>query len=291
MTAVLYQEWITFWDETLRRKGQFIILFQDNFSGHIPPDNLTNIRIENFAANLTSHVQPLDAGIIRNFKAHYRKTFIARAIDRYDNGITPAFIYEIDQLEAMRMADVAWREVDTSTIRNCWRHAGILPEATPGSAEPLAPLIPVASLLNAEQDITGSLGLLEKRGVLSCQNCLSIEELLNPEQENEIIDVDITDEEISAAVHAKHKALQNLEVNGGDDDDDDVEVIEKPNRREALAASLTLQRYTADIGEPFARQLEVILSSFGRQTRLEETQSLRPSRITDYFGFNHSVTA
>ena len=76
MTAVLYQEWITTWDNEQCRKGQQIILFQDNFSAHIPPDNLTNIRVKDFAANLTAHVQPLDAGIIHNFKAHYCKMFI-----------------------------------------------------------------------------------------------------------------------------------------------------------------------------------------------------------------------
>ena len=39
------------------------------------------------------------------------------------------------------------------------------------------------------------------------------------------------------ALRARHEALQNLEINGGDDDI----VVEKPKRREALAASLTLQ--------------------------------------------------
>ena len=57
--------------------------------------------------------------------------------------------------------------------------------------------------------------------------------------------------------------LQNLEINGGDNSDDDDLVIEKPNRREALAALLTLQGCISDIGDPFARQLEAILVSFG----------------------------
>jgi len=265
------------------------MLFQDNFSTHIPPD-LTNIRVENFAANLMSHVQLLDAGIIRNFKAHYRKMLIMRAIDRYDNDITLTSIYNINQLEVMRMADLAWHKVDISTIHNCWSHAGILPEAS-ASVAPLVPSVPVMSLLNAEQDIVESLGLLEKRGALSHQNCMSIEELLNPGRENEVINTDITDEEIIEAVHTKHEVLEKLEINGGNNDDNDVEVIEKPDCREALAASLTLQRYISDIGDPFAHQLEAILASFGRQTHLEETQSLQPSHITNYFISNCSVMA
>jgi hypothetical protein len=76
MTAYLYQEWIQQWDRELQEKGRKILLFQDNFSGHIVPDNLQNIRVENFQPNLTAHVQPKDQGIIRCFKAHYHARFI-----------------------------------------------------------------------------------------------------------------------------------------------------------------------------------------------------------------------
>ena len=66
-------------------------------------------------------------------------------IDRYDKGITPSQIYKINQLQAVWIADLAWCEVDTTTIQNCWRKAGILP----GSAEshPINPSIPISSLL------------------------------------------------------------------------------------------------------------------------------------------------
>lgn len=91
----------------MRRNGRKILLLQDNFSAHVPPEDLTNIHVENFAPNLTAHVQPADAGIIRCFKAHYRASFMNRAIDRYDSDISPAQIYDINILEAMRMADMA----------------------------------------------------------------------------------------------------------------------------------------------------------------------------------------
>jgi hypothetical protein len=38
------------------------------------------------------------------------------AIDHYDSDISPANIYDIDILEAMCMADIAWNEVDITTI-------------------------------------------------------------------------------------------------------------------------------------------------------------------------------
>jgi hypothetical protein len=67
-------------------------------------------------------------------------------IDRYDNGTTPASIYDINQLEAMQMADLAWHEIDTF----------------------IGP------------------------GVLSRRNCLSLDELLNLAEEDEVIESDIS---------------------------------------------------------------------------------------------------
>lgn len=101
MTTSLYQECLFDWDQTLHDNERKVLLLQDNFSGHIIPDTLTNIRVENFEPNLTVHVQPNDQGIIRCFKAHYHAKFIQRAVDLYKSSTTPSKIYDIDQLEAM----------------------------------------------------------------------------------------------------------------------------------------------------------------------------------------------
>jgi hypothetical protein len=116
MTAQLYQDWIQQWDQQLRESGRKILLLQDNFSGHIIPPNLQCIKVENFKPNLTAHIQPNDQGIIWCFKAHYHSRFIQGAINLYDEGITPSKIYDINQLQAMRIADATWRDVDSTTI-------------------------------------------------------------------------------------------------------------------------------------------------------------------------------
>lgn len=78
-----------------------ILLLQDNFLGHVVPNTLTNIQVENFKPNLTTHVQPNDQGIMRRFKAHYRTKFIQHAVDFYETSVTSSEIYNIDQFEAM----------------------------------------------------------------------------------------------------------------------------------------------------------------------------------------------
>ena len=100
-----------------------ICLLLDNFSGHNISYEPTNIRLEWFQPNLTSHVQPLDAGIIRCFKALYRRMFCLRALELDDTG--QADIYKIDLLEAMLMAKKAWERVSSTTIKACWDHTGI----------------------------------------------------------------------------------------------------------------------------------------------------------------------
>jgi hypothetical protein len=100
-----------------------ICLFIDNFSSHNIAYEPTNVQVEWFKPNLTSHVQPLDTGIIRCFKAHYHRTFCIRALDCDNAGERD--IYNINLLEAMLMAREAWDAVSATMIKNCWDHTGI----------------------------------------------------------------------------------------------------------------------------------------------------------------------
>jgi len=95
----------------------------DNFAGHKIEYKPENIHLECFEANMTSFVQPLDSGIIRCFKAHYRKAFCLRALDLDEAGADD--IYKINLLEVMLLAKAAWDAVSVETITNCWNHSGI----------------------------------------------------------------------------------------------------------------------------------------------------------------------
>lgn len=105
------------------RQHRSIILLIDNFSGHYIDYKPKNIRLEFFAPNMTSFVQPLDAGIIRCFKAYYRRAFCMRAIEQDEAGVDD--IYKINLLEVMLMAKEAWASISAQTIENCWNHTQI----------------------------------------------------------------------------------------------------------------------------------------------------------------------
>ena len=64
----------------LKLLNRTILLTLDNADGHnVTYDvkkQLTNKVLEYFDPNVTSHIQPLDMGIIRSIKAHNRKALV-----------------------------------------------------------------------------------------------------------------------------------------------------------------------------------------------------------------------
>ena len=83
----------------MRREQREIILFLDN-AGCLPvslQEMFSNIKVVFLPPNTTSRLQPLDAGVIKNFKVRYRKfllKFVASCVNR---GLTaPDIAKEVD---------------------------------------------------------------------------------------------------------------------------------------------------------------------------------------------------
>ncbi|QRV76993.1 tigger transposable element-derived protein [Ceratobasidium sp. AG-Ba] len=125
--------WLAKFDADMRRQNRHVLLLCDNASSHKKPKpgQYPNVRVEFLAPRLTAFIQPLDAGIIRCFKAHYRRLQVQRAINRPELGESK--IYHVNVLEGLQMAYEAWSLVSPATIVNCWCHTGICP---PGSLSP-----------------------------------------------------------------------------------------------------------------------------------------------------------
>ncbi|KAJ7804924.1 hypothetical protein B0H14DRAFT_3485730 [Mycena olivaceomarginata] len=169
-----------------------------------------------------------------------------RALDRYDEGVTPASIYNIDQLEAIISIDKELEhDVDSRGI--------ISPADT----------VPDPKLTEAEAALAQVLDELQEVGVLQKKNLVDIGDLIQMPEEAVIEDA--TDKEIFEAVQKLRSKEADREIHGGDDDE---EVDPKPSRKEALQAAATLRKYIADLDDQFAWKMEGVLSSFGRETRL-----------------------
>ncbi len=79
-------------------------------------------------ANTTSHIQPLDGGIIVNFKAKFKMLFIRWIITVLDSGVSrDSEKCRPNMYQAIQWALTAWDEVTAYTIKNCWNKVKILP--------------------------------------------------------------------------------------------------------------------------------------------------------------------
>ncbi|KAF2185678.1 DDE-domain-containing protein [Zopfia rhizophila CBS 207.26] len=197
----------------------------DNFLADIialelaPPP--VNIRIEFLPKNSTSMFQPLDQGIIQNFKAQYRKFWLQFSITCYNTDKDP--VKEVTLENALRWTLQAWNfKVLPATIQNCWKKSTITMDDTivvSPKVEDLTPLFQQAAQASSVEDVR------------------DYEDFINPEGENTEVEEDnnVNLQEI-VDHHTGNAGLDNVL----EEDDEPAPV---PTVHEALAALHVVQRY------------------------------------------------
>ena len=71
MTSHLFEDYLLRWDHKLTTQGRRIALVIDNATCHPKLDDLVNIELVFLPPNTTSHTQPMDPGVLANFKGYY----------------------------------------------------------------------------------------------------------------------------------------------------------------------------------------------------------------------------
>lgn len=132
MTASIFQDWFfkKFVPDVrrhLRSMGQEerALLLLDNCPAH-PPSSTLQTADKKFVVyylpkNTTSKIQPMDQGIIQNFKLHYR-TELMTSISSDSRDVTD-FLKTFNMKESIYMVGEAWNKVSKLSINNCWEHA------------------------------------------------------------------------------------------------------------------------------------------------------------------------
>lgn len=336
---------------------RYICLLIDNFSGHKIPFTPRNIQIVFFEPNLTSFVQPLDAGIIRCFKAYYRRQFCLRAIDLDEAGNSN--IWKITLREAMVMATQAWSAITPTTIQHCWNHTGIqaatAPLSHPAHADPGAwaiirefatsemplPLVETAlqqhlgsryiasdwspslkAVMDAEGDAAQATEAVEKLALATCTRSglilkisvpkppqlealedslkgsisilkdrnrifgtpLSVNELLDPLEERENLDLEAEVFDDDAAIIAevrRREAVRNgdaIEVDS--DDEDDLDEAKPATTFELIALVEKLEAgYLSRIGADSSPDFLHHLRAFRAELRHDQMKSAKQTTL------------
>jgi hypothetical protein len=238
MTAVVFTEWIQEVDKQMRTSKRNILMLLDNASSHKVDAELTNIRLHFLPPGTTAHIQPMDGGVIRTFKAYYRKHLIQHYLAKIENKEEA----NINLRECLGFVSAAWDQLKESTIANCWKHVKILPEEdTPDDVnleleqKVFSEIEELVKKLQPEHEISVNeyIDLERKLNVPTCQE-LNDDEIINmiidddedeeepkvddePQAENVVKEISLSEAKVSI-----DNVLQYLEQRGGDDEVKDL---------------------------------------------------------------------
>ena len=123
MTSEIFETVLSKLNKKLVFENRKIILFLDNATCHPESmdDKFSNIKIVFLPKNTTSRLQPLDAGIIRNFIVKYRKSLVKYVLSRInDNASAAEIVQDVNILMAIRWVQRTWKDVTSSTVKRCF---------------------------------------------------------------------------------------------------------------------------------------------------------------------------
>lgn len=84
-----------------------------------------SMRLAYFPPNTTSHLQPLDQGIINSLKVHYRSRMLVKVVSEMENANGFSSVSSVNLLDAIHLISYAWNIlVLKETVVNCFRKAG-----------------------------------------------------------------------------------------------------------------------------------------------------------------------
>ena len=122
MTSDLFENWVRKLDNRMRLKNRKIALIIDNCPAQPVINNLQNVELVFLPPNTTSVTQPMDGGIIKNMKLHYRRIVSSRRLPAAENDVP----FKWDLLDAVHAVKSAWNHVSAECIANVYRKVGFV---------------------------------------------------------------------------------------------------------------------------------------------------------------------
>ena len=262
MDSVLFEEWIREMDTKFTKEKKKVALIIDNCPAHPTIDNLKSIELVFLPPNTTSKLQPMDQGVIRSLKAYYKSLALQRLVVAIDKGKDlPVFSI----LDAMKMLDLAWQEVKTSTVVNCFAKAGISKDQQ-------------ASAQSDDDDPFKDLqNQIEKLGDFYPPGT-TVEDVISADQNVMSTEPLLSDEELIEEV------MNAANGDDGDEDDDDEDVLLDPvcpkvsDIREALQVLHDYMPFSL-CGEDIQQKLNALSISINRDV----TAKMKQSDIRTFF--------
>ena len=109
----------------MRKQRRKVLLFLDNATSHPADILLKNVQLKFFPPNTTSKCQPLDQGIIQNFKVWYHWLVTTRILAEIEKiSSADKLTKKITVLDAVMWIHTAVSEITSACVFNCFKKAG-----------------------------------------------------------------------------------------------------------------------------------------------------------------------
>ncbi|KAJ0174892.1 hypothetical protein K1T71_010000 [Dendrolimus kikuchii] len=120
MTSEIFERWLRNWDAELQVNNKKILLLVNDCNAHNVNANLKCIKLAFLPLNITSTLRPLDQGVMRCLKYHYKRQLVIKSLQNFN--IHKQNIVTV--LDAILMLSDAWQKVSQRTIADCFNSAG-----------------------------------------------------------------------------------------------------------------------------------------------------------------------
>ena len=269
MNSEIFEEWVRKLDQNFGADDRKIAFIIDNCPAHPSISNLTNVQIVFLPPNTTSILQPMEQGVIRSLKAHYRGRvlrLLCRALEKKEP------CPKISIMQSLKILTDSWGVVTKETIINCFRKAGITPAVQQTA---------IADSDDPFKDLQESLSGLRKADSSMVPDDVTATALVSLDD-----DVIATAPEISEGDIIEE--LRDRQEQGDEEENNEeisiekifVPVVEKPLRSVAESALDDLK--DAAMFNDKGVQMKRLILSFERLYENERIKCLKQRDITDF---------
>jgi hypothetical protein len=222
MTTEIMTEWLMKFDNIMGQNIRKVLLFLDNAAPH-PHLKMKNIELEFFSPNMTSHCQPLDQGVIPQFKKLYCTQLLRKAVaDLNTNSSQP-----INVLDAIYWVSSFTKNIQPETVKKWFLRSGFRHRD------------------NNVADVDNLLALIEELGNLIkvIDNTITENDYITQDDCVKTYDADIENPSDSTGMSTQNEEESDEENDGSED----KEIPKIRSLREVLLTVKDIRKYISSI--------------------------------------------
>ena len=267
MTMDIFKDWVSDLNSQMRRSNRRILIFLDNATSHSHDLKFSHVELKFLPPGTTSVLQPLDLGIIRAFKARYRKRLIKHLLTKLDICEKASEIAKsVSVLDCIYWINASWRETELSTIRKCFLRAGMIQDDDRIDDDDSDDDVPLMELVRSNLGYSPS----ELRSIDEIEDQIPVEETYEGEWESQLIQSFLDDE------------TRTDSLSEDDDDIDDRELTSDLSYPEVLSMLDKLHNFAVVTDNRFIEKVEE-LRAMTQDSIVKIKTTQKQSQISDFF--------